>query len=836
MVKKLFILSLFLLGLNVDAQIINFSGSGFKYRLTQANTSNTIAKNLAGDYFKVDANGNGEIEVSEALNVSVLNVDGYTAAVGNNLVGISYFTNLVSLDCHYNTIASLDLSNLVNLNELNCYSNMLTSLIISPSNHIVKLNCSGNRLPSLNTAILTYVTELNCAGNFISTITFGSLPNLVKLYIGNNPLTAPLNLSLLVNLTDLDASNTQIPIIDLSNLVHLQNLGFEGNAMTSIDLSHNPELKSLAVRGNLLTSIDLSNLTALEFLYLDNNNLTGLDVSHNPLLFDLWCQNNQITSLDVSNLSKLYYFYCAHNQLTSLDCGGCHSLNGLNVGYNQLFFLNVKNGSSEWLDVQSNPDLRYICNDEYDYNQYYLYNNGYNFNSYCNFMPGGEFYIVNGSQRIDLDNNGCDSSDTVIPNFNYSFTDGTTSGNYLADNNGNFIIPFHAGTQIITPVLENLSYFAVSPASISVAFPTEVSPYSQNFCITPNGLHQDIETWIIPLTVARPGFDARYKIIYKNKGTVTISGSLTYAFDDEYMDFVSAIPTENNQSFSLLSWNYTNLLPYETREIVVVLNINTPVETPAVNLGDVLKFSSVVFPITGDEYSSDNSNDLRQIVVGSFDPNDKICVEGDIIDSDMIGDYVHYVIRFENTGTFAAENIVVRDIIDLDKFDISTLVPLNSSHNFITKVNASVVEFIFENINLPFEDTNNDGYITFKIKTKPTLVVGDSFSNNASIYFDYNPPIVTNTFTSIFQELGIQDFEFSDYFSLFPNPTEDVLHIKSTTTVFINSVSIYNTLGQLIQVVTNPTNTIDISTLKSGNYFIRLTTDKGITSGRFVKR
>ncbi len=55
----------------------------------------------------------------------------------------------------------------------------------------------------------------------------------------------------------------------------------------------------------------------------------------------------------------------------------------------------------------------------------------------------------------------------------------------------------------------------------------------------------------------------------------------------------------------------------------------------------------------------------------------------------------------------------------------------------MTKISeTNKVEFIFENINLPFDDATNDGYVAFKIQTNPSLVVGDSFSNTASIYFD----------------------------------------------------------------------------------------------------
>lgn len=83
----------------------------------------------------------------------------------------------------------------------------------------------------------------------------------------------------------------------------------------------------------------------------------------------------------------------------------------------------------------------------------------------------------------------------------------------------------------------------------------------------------------------------------------------------------------------------------------------------------------------------------------------------------MVGKYVHYMIRFENTGTFYAENIVVTDEIDLTKYlDITSLIPLHSSHDFVTKINANKVEFIFQGINLTFDDENNDGYIVFKIK------------------------------------------------------------------------------------------------------------------------
>ena len=180
----------------------------------------------------------------------------------------------------------------------------------------------------------------------------------------------------------------------------------------------------------------------------------------------------------------------------------------------------------------------------------------------------------------------------------------------------------------------------------------------------------------------------------------------------------------------------------------------------------------------------------------------------------------------------------MKDLIDLTKFDISTLMLTSASHSYTTKISdGNKVEFIFENINLPFDNANNDGYIAFKIKTLPTLQVNDSFTNEASIFFDYNFPIVTNKATSTFKTLGTQDFDFARYFSVYPNPAISVLNISSKEIIEVQSISIYNTLGQLVLALPNAAKVskIDVSSLTAGNYFLKIKTDKGSSSAQFVK-
>jgi hypothetical protein len=397
-------------------------------------------------------------------------------------------------------------------------------------------------------------------------------------------------------------------------------------------------------------------------------------------------------------------------------------------------------------------------------------------------------------------------------------------------------MPVQAGTYTIAPILENINYFNVSPPTLTVTFPTQTSPVIQNFCISANGLHPDLDILIMPLVPAVPGFDAHYSVIFTNNGNVIQSGEIAFTFDDSRLDFISASTGPSSQAAGLLTWEYTNLLPFETRQITVILNVNSPMETPAVNNGDLFSFTAAISGSEAEETPADNTNVLEQIVVGSFDPNDITCLEGATISPEMVGTYVHYLIRFENTGTFPATNVVIADLIDTTKFDISTLVPIYSSHDFMVRTtNGNKTEFIFESINLPFDDANNDGYIAYKIKTRPNLVVGDQFSKNANIYFDYNAPIVTNTVTTTVTALATANFT-TERFTIYPNPVNNELHISAANGVVVQSVSIYNLLGQLVLAIGQPIDVIDVSNLNTGNYFIKIHSENGTSTEKFIKQ
>ena len=789
-----------------NAQIVNIPDFNFKAALLSANPSNTIASTetssfgySCNNYHTIDTNNDGEIQVSEAILIKFLNINDLNIS---DLTGITAFTNLQFLNCWGNQLTNLDLSQNINLKHLACFQNQLVNINLYQNNNLETLRCEFNELTNIDISQNSSLLDLNC-------------------------------------------SNNQLTAIDVTNNFNLSQFFCDENLLTNLNVTQNPNLTNISCTNNLLTSLNLAQNTLLEYLYCSNNQLTNLDVSHNAVVTEIVCGNNLFTNLDLSQNELLFNFNCENSQISTLDFSNNFNLAEVIINDNALLSnLNLKNGSDSWVEFSNCPMLEFICADETELLniQLEIDNNGYlncHVNSYCSFTPGGTFYSMEGNTKLDSNFNGCDANDIVFPNLKFNISDGINSGTFIANSSGDYYLPFQAGTYTVTPVLENPTYYLVTPQNIIVDFPTQNSQQDVDFCVNIIP-HSDIEVTLIPLNAARPGFNAHYKMVYKNKGNQIENGTVTFTyFQEDALDFVSATPVFDNQNTisvtSIYTWNYTNLQPFETREILVTINLNSPMETPPLNAGDIISIEAQVFTTNTDENLNDNYAAIRQNVVNSFDPNDKTCLEGEIIEPSMVGEYVHYVIRFENTGTYPAENIVVKDMIDTSKFDISTLVPLHGSHEFYTRIKDNKVEFIFENINLDFDDATNDGYVAFKIKTKPTLTVGQSFSNNANIYFDYNFPITTNTYTTTIQALANPSFAFENEFVLYPNPASSTLSIQAKNQMTIQSVEVYNLIGQLVIAVPNATQIIDVTSLETGTYFIKVNTEKGNAVSKFVK-
>ena len=810
--KKLLYLLILISGI-ANSQIA-IPDTNFMAKLLSASTSNTVAFNSLGNAIVIDTNGDGLIQSSEALQVTTLNID--NASI-NDLTGVNSFTNLTYLNCQQNQIASTNFSGLNSLQNLNCQNNLITTLNITGLSNLQSVNCDSNQLTSLNIVGLNSLVALSCINNHLVNLDASGLTSLQNLYCYNNSLQTLL-LGGTTNLQYLECQNNVINGLNLSGLSNLQNLNCFSNLIASINLTGLNNLRFLNCSSNLLSTISLTGLSNLQ--YLD-------------------CSTNTILTLNTTGLSALQTLKCSNNQLTTLDANGLTNLTFLNCATNALTTLFIKNGQNETLTFSSNPDLEFICVDDNQIGNVQNLITSYGIsncvtNSFCTFTPGGNFNTITGTVLFDADNNGCNPTDVPQPLIRLNINDGATNGATVTNLTGNYTFYTQSGNFTITPDFENLNWFTTTPSSELINLPSNNNTtINQNFCIVANGVHPDVEVVIAPILPARPGFDAVYQIVYKNKGNQTLSGTLQFNYDDSKLDYVSSTLAPSSQLFGQLSWNYTDLLPFANKSIYVTLNVNSPTETPAVNINDVLNFSAQISPIASDEIASDNDFSYQQTVVGSFDPNNIICTEGVLLPTADIGNYLHYIINFENTGNFDAENIVLLDTIDPTKFDINSLQILNSSSEVFASIKNNIAKFEFKHIRQP---RGGHGNILLKIRSKSDLIDGDFVNKNANIYFDYNQPISTNIANTVYHSLHIDENKIDSSIQIYPNPSNDYINIKANSA--ISSLQLYDVQGRLLQTkIINTNNTIlDITDKSNGIYFLKVTSDRGIKLEKVVKK
>ncbi len=785
--KKLLPILLFFVTI-ANGQIVNIPDANFKAKLIALG---------------IDTNSDGNIQNSEALTVTSLDVK---LSSISDLTGISSFLNLTELSCGGNQLSSLDVTELTNLIKLECQANeFLTNLNVSPLINLEELEFTNCSITSIDISNLTNLKILKCGSNGLTSLDVSNSPNLEFMFLYNNQLTS----------------------IDLTGLNNLKFLNCSHNLFTNLNINFLTSLEELTYGNTNLNAVDISNLTNLSSLGFAIGSQLPPNLENYPNLSAISIIDTSITNLDLSYLVNLNAFYANGNA--------------------QLSYLNLKNGNQfNQMAFVNNTNLSFICVNETDI-QTAIEANGignglYQVNSYCSFTPGGSYNTITGTIHYDSSNNGCDIQDPTFSNIRVDMQQWGINNATVTNSNGNYTFFTTFADQGLSLNLENPSYFNVSPQNPTISFnETNFLTATQDFCISPNGSHMDLDVTIEPVSVARPGFDATYKLVYRNKGNMTASfnSGVRLDFNPNQMSFVSASEPVGTMGTDFIIFDYTNLIPFETRVISVTFHINSPTDSNPVVIGDILNLHSNVGLNIGDENPTDNDFYYNQTVVGSFDPNEVICLEGNNLSVTEIGKYLHYAVNFENTGNYQADNVVVKIIIDPSKYDINSFQLLNSSHSIYTRVKNNVIEFIFENINLAAASGNppvgGHGDILFKIKSNSNLVNGDFVSKKADIFFDYNAPITTNDAITTYQLLSNPIEHFDNSIKVYPNPAKSVINIKSES--IIEEIELYDVQGRILERHHDNSKNIslDISDRESGIYFIKIKGENGSKVEKLVK-
>lgn len=328
----------------------------------------------------------------------------------------------------------------------------------------------------------------------------------------------------------------------------------------------------------------------------------------------------------------------------------------------------------------------------------------------------------------------------------YTGPDGTfklpvrDSGRYLLES-----LPPDCYQQLTTPSAYDIEYFPDSTYALSFGYATF-------------GGEASLRAFVFSSTI-RCGFEQNFYLTVFNDGCQSLAGEGSVNFPEE-MTFINADAEPLSNEDNTMFFAFDTLLPGQTQRLRIRFRL--PDENFA-GQDIILGAAASAETVEGATVQSD-SFVYRQTLRCAIDPNDKQVAprrtEPSNSNYTQTDEALRYTIRFQNTGNDTAFTVRIQDHIS-ESLNLQTFKPLSASHSYTVSVrNDRTLTFLFENIFLPDSTTNlseSQGFVAFEINSQTGLEDFSTIENSASIYFDYNQPVVTNTVSSTIVEFLDQD-------------------------------------------------------------------------------
>ncbi|UII19758.1 FG-GAP-like repeat-containing protein [Fulvivirga ligni] len=436
---------------------------------------------------------------------------------------------------------------------------------------------------------------------------------------------------------------------------------------------------------------------------------------------------------------------------------------------------------------------------------------------------------VCGKVYYDLNDNCVqDANEVGVPNQKIMITSADRNYELHTDKNGDYRIFLSNGSYQIDYV-ENANW-----SSCEDMYSLQILGEGQDTCDNNFGASSDCSLSDLTIsagnTVLHRGFENVYVISYKNLGVgVAENVSIQVNFPDA-IEVKSSSISWSSKVNNVYTWDIGSMNPFEEGVIEVVSR--TGLES---NVGEFLTTNFTIATSSTECDATNNSYSDNTEVVGAIDPNDILVSDVKI---NRLDRPLTYVIRFQNIGSYHATFVKIQDHIS-NNLDLSTMKVVGSSHDIteIKTVGRNITWF-FNNINLPDSTSDNagsQGFVKYEIHPSQNLVHGDTIFNDASIVFDYEAPLITNTVHTVYHNPAKR------IINVYPNPVsshETVIHFEGDMT-YPYDLTIYNSLGvKLVQMkgVDDYKVNLQSANLQPGSYVYQLHDQYGylMTTGRLV--
>ncbi|MBZ4191828.1 leucine-rich repeat domain-containing protein [Niabella beijingensis] len=237
--------------------VLNAALTGQVVKIPDPNFKNALIQN------KVDINGDGEIQVSEAKKVTKLYLE---ALPFTSLEGIKSFTNLVEFGTFQNKIKQVDLEGMTSLTSLYLLDGDIESVNLKGCVNLELLGFTKNHLTTIDLSALKKLKDLDLSYNRFTKLEINDHPGLKKVLIDDN------------NMSEFRISRCpRLQWLDIST----------NNIATALDLTVFPDLVFFDASKNHLPSVEIRGLDKLKAFYCLYCNLTNLNLAGAKSLEDL---------------------------------------------------------------------------------------------------------------------------------------------------------------------------------------------------------------------------------------------------------------------------------------------------------------------------------------------------------------------------------------------------------------------------------------------------------------------------------------------------------------------------------------------------------------------
>jgi hypothetical protein len=290
---------------------------------------------------------------------------------------------------------------------------------------------------------------------------------------------------------------------------------------------------------------------------------------------------------------------------------------------------------------------------------------------------------------------------------------------------------------------------------------------------------RDLCILAVNTTDFRPGFTTLITLQVSNVGTVNVDSAQLRLLVPEPnpLEFLSTEPVATLLPDGRLQWDIGPMAVGEIRNFTIT--VRTKADTP---IGTEVYLSTSV-TLEDDIDESNNNTRTSTRVRGSFDPNDKQVFPPAILPVQLDTTVLQYLIRFQNTGNYPAEFVVIRDTLPAE-LDLNTLKMQGASHPYQWRIYGNrILECRFDPIFLPdsiSDEPGSHGFVAFQVRPHAAMYAGDSILNKAGIYFDFNAPVITapSVFRMLQPPVGVGNPGAAALdFTVSPNPSAGVVRL-----------------------------------------------------------